>query len=318
MTTPASAHDRSQVHILGAASALGAPHPGSAQAPAALRDAQLVRSLAEAGVEAQWARMLHPAAPAGEGHDMHSLLKLNGNFARSLADAVATLPSGVFPVVLGGDHAIATGTWRGVGRRLGHAPGLIWIDAHLDSHTARTTHSGNIHGMPLAALLGEGDASLAAIPGPALDPRRTCIIGARAWEAEESKLLQRLGVRVFGMDELYARGLPTVFGDALDIVRAGPHGFGVSLDLDAIEPLALPAVTCPEANGIDPAVLVATLRSLREYDDFVAFELVEYRPDLDHTGESARWIAKFIAAALGPRPDRCKSAINDAQSLCQQ
>ena len=171
--------------------------------------------------------------------------------------------------------------------------------------------------MPLAALLGEGDAALAAIPGPTLDPQRTCIIGARAWEAEELALLQRLGVRVFTMDEVHARGLAAVFRDALDIVRAGVPGFGLSLDLDAIEPSSLPAVTCPEVGGIDPAALVAVLHRLRACEDFVALELVEYRPDLDPEGDSAQWIAAFAAAALGPRPKRCKSAMKHASSLCQ-
>lgn len=317
MTISAAARSGPQVHILGAACALGAPHEGSAHAPAALRSAQLMRSLIAAGVDAQWADTLHPAADAGNAFDMHTRLELNGAFARTLADAVAALPTGVLPFVLGGDHAIASGTWRGVGRRLGHAPGLIWIDAHLDSHTALTTHSGNIHGMPLAALLSEGDAALTAIAGPALDPQRTCIIGARVWEAEEHALLQRLGVRVFTMDEVHARGLAAVFCDALDIVRAGAAGFGLSLDLDAIEPSALPAVTCPEVGGIDPAALVAVLHRLRACEDFVALELVEYRPDLDPEGDSAQWIAAFAAAALGPRPERCKSAMKRAPSLCQ-
>ena len=317
MTISAAAGNAPRVHILGAACALGAPHAGSAHAPSALRSAQLMRSLIAAGVDAQWVDTLHPVADTDDAFDMRTRLELNGAFARALANAVAALPAGAFPFVLGGDHAIASGTWRGVGRRLGHAPGLIWIDAHLDSHTALTTHSGNIHGMPLAALLGEGDPALAAIAGPTLDPQRTCVIGARAWEAEERALLQRLGVRVFAMDEVRARGLAAVFCDALNIVRAGAPGFGLSLDLDAIEPSTLPAVTCPEVGGIDPAALVAALRHLRACEDFVALELVEYRPDLDPEGDSAHWIAAFAAAALGPRPERCKSAMKRAPSLCQ-
>ena len=317
MTISAVARNGPQVLILGAASALGAPHAGSAHAPAALRRAQLMHSLAAAGVNAQWAGTLHPATDTDDTADMRTRLELNGAFARTLADTLAALPAGALPFVLGGDHAIASGTWRGVGRRLGHAPGLLWIDAHLDSHTAFTTHSGNIHGMPLAALLGEGDTALTAIAGPTLDPLRTCVVGARAWEAEELALLQRLGVRVFTMDEVRARGLAAVFCDALDIVRAGARGFGLSLDLDAIEPAALPAVTCPEVGGIDPAALVVALRRLRGCEDLVALELVEYRPDLDPAGDSAHWIVEFAAAALGPRPQRCKSAMEPAQSLCQ-
>jgi len=306
MKIAACARSDARIHILGAASALGAPHPGSALAPDALRAGELMPRLAAAGGQAEWTRTLHPPALLDDARDMVSRLKANGDFARALADAILALPSGAFTFVLGGDHAVASGTWRGVGRRLGGAPGLIWIDAHLDSHTALTTHSGNIHGMPLAALLGEGDDALTQIPGPTLDPQRTCIIGARAWEPEELERLQRLGVRIFAMNEVRQRGLAVVFEEALAIARAGGHGFGISLDLDAINPLALPAVSCPEAGGIDPAVLLATLPAVRHCDDFVALEIVEYRPDLDPKAHSARWIAEFAAAALGA--DGCEFA----------
>ncbi|WP_051020048.1 ornithine--oxo-acid transaminase, partial [Thauera linaloolentis] len=217
-----------------------------------------------------------------------------------LADRIAALAADAVPLVLGGDHAVAAGTWRGIARRAGHAPGLVWVDAHLDSHTATTTHSGNIHGMPLAALLGEGDAALAGVPGLPLDPARTCIVGARAWEPEERQLLERLGVRIFDMAEIARRGLTAVFRDALAIARAQGSGFGLSLDLDALDPQALPAVTCPEASGLDPRELADALLALRGCDDFLALEIVEYRPDLDADGRCARWIAEFAAAALGP------------------
>ena len=298
MTTPAPV--RSRIHILGAASALGAPHPGAALAPQALRTGGLTRSLVATGLEVEWGTTLHPPALAADGCDMHPRLEANAVFARSLADAIAHLPSGAFPLVLGGDHAIAAGTWRGVGRRLGHAPGLIWIDAHLDSHTAATTHSGNIHGMPLAALLGEGDAALTAIPGPTLDPKHCCIIGARAWEPEELALLQRKGVRIFSMNEVQQRGLNVVFAEALANARSHGCGFGLSIDLDALDPIALPAVTCPEPGGIAPAELAAILPTLRTCADFVALEIVEYRPDLDPDGHSARWVTALASAALAP------------------
>lgn len=308
----------SLISIIGAASALGAPHAGAAAAPAALQAGALARRLAAIGPRVEWAATLRPTAaeqaspPAPDhphasataihtGSDMASRIDANAAFARRLADHVAALPEGSFPLVLGGDHAIAAGTWRGVGRRRGRAPGLIWIDAHLDSHTDATTHSGNIHGMPLAALLGAGHEALTGIAGPALDPARTCIIGARAWEPEEQALLAALGVRVFAMDEVRARGLAAVFCDALTIARGDPQaGFGVSLDLDALDPQALPAVTCPEAGGLDPRALADMLLGLRACADFVALEIVEYRPDLDPDHRSADWIAEFACAALGP------------------
>lgn len=304
------------ISIIGAASALGAPHAGSAAAPAVLQEGALARRLAAIGPSVEWARTLLPtdaerapctAEAAAEADTasaptrMAPRIAANAGFARRLADHIAALPAGSFPLVLGGDHAIAAGTWRGVGRRRGRAPGLIWIDAHLDSHTDATTHSGNIHGMPLAALLGVGHAALTGIPGPTLDPARTCIVGARAWEPEEQALLAGLGVRVFDMVEIRARGLPAVFCDALSIARADPEaGFGVSLDLDALDPQGLPAVTCPEAEGLDPRAIADVMLSLRACADFIALEIVEYRPDLDPDHRSADWIIEFATAALGP------------------
>lgn len=290
------------VSIIGAASALGAPDPGSAGAPAVLQARPLVRRLRAIGSSAEWVETLAPsAATPAPGSTMDVGMEVCARFARRLADHLAALPAGHFPLVIGGDHAIATGTWRGIGRARGRAPGMVWIDAHLDSHTDATTHSGNIHGMPLAALFGLGHAALAGIRGPALDPARTCVVGARIWEAEERHLLDSLGVRVFTMDEIRARGLGAVFCDALTIARADPEaGFGLSLDLDALDPQAFPAVTCAEPGGIDPRTLADTLLGLRACADFIALEIVEYRPDLDANGRSADWIAEFATAALGP------------------
>nr|WP_282099923.1 ornithine--oxo-acid transaminase [Thauera aromatica] len=291
----------STVAILGAASALGAPHAGPAGGPEALRHAAVAQRLNAIGIATEWLEPLHPLPPSSPAAGMNARIEACAEFARRLADCLVALPAGRFPLVLGGDHAIATGTWRGLGRRCGRAPGLIWIDAHLDSHTEHSTHSGNIHGMPLAALLGTGHPALTAIPGPALDPARTCIIGARAWEPEEQALLARLGVRVFEMSEIERRGLAAVFVEAMAIARADTEaGFGLSLDLDALDPQAFPTVTCPEAGGLDPHVLAEALMRLRSCPDLVGLEIVEYRPDLDPGRHGAQWVAEFAAAALGP------------------
>lgn len=288
--------------IIGAASALGAPPSGAADGPESLRLHGFPERLANAGILAEWTETVRPLEHPPDDADMATRLRANAAFAHRLADHVAALDPAYFPLVIGGDHAIAVGTWRGIARRAGGAPGLIWIDAHLDSHTDQSTHSGNIHGMPLAALLGEGDPTLAGVPGPRLDPARVCIIGARAWEPEERERLDRLGVRIFDMAEIHTRGLPTVFSNALSIVRAagGQTGFGLSLDLDALDPIALPAVTCPEGAGIAPQALADVLLTLRSCGDFIGMEITEYRPDLDPDGSGARWVAELACAALGP------------------
>ncbi|ANQ83465.1 hypothetical protein dqs_0388 [Azoarcus olearius] len=298
---PSGPHDR--VHIVGAAFALGAPHGGSADGPEALRHAMLPERLRTTGITGTWLEPLRPLRTPPPDAPMEERLAAVGEYCARLAEQIAGLPEDGFPLVLGGDHAVAIGTWRGVARRQGGAPGLIWIDAHLDSHTDQSTWSGNIHGMPLAALLGEGAPALTAIPGPRLDPARVCIIGARDWEPAERERLDRLGVRVFDIAEVRERGLPTVFCEALTLARSGhgrDGGFGVTLDLDALDPLAVPAVTCPTPDGIDPQQLVDVFHTLRSCGDFVGLEIVEYRPDLDPDGHSAALTARLVAAALGP------------------
>lgn len=288
--------------IIGAASALGAPFPGNADAPDALQRSGLCERLTNAGIHCVWSETLRPLDLPEAATDMDARLRANAAFAQRLSSHLAALEAGRFPLVLGGDHAVAVGTWRGIGRRLGSAPGLLWIDAHLDSHTADSTHSGNIHGMPLAALLGLGHSSLTEVAGPRFDPSRVCIVGARAWEPEERTRLHQLGVRVFDIDQIHRRGLPTVFCEALSIVRGsdGQSGFGVSIDLDALDPAAIPAVSCPEPDGLDPQALADVLLTLRNCGDLVGLEIVEYRPDLDSGGQVARWVAELAQAALGP------------------
>ena len=213
---------------------------------------------------------------------MNERLGTVSNLLHDLADIVAqTCDDGALPLVLGGDHIVGAGTWRGVARAL--APrgklGLIWIDAHLDAHTPQTTHTGNIHGMPLAALLGIGDETLTGLPGPHLDPAHVTIIGARSWEPEELKLLQKLGVKIFFMPEVKTRGLAAVLCDAMSIVRNGTAGFGVSVDLDTMDCAKLPATTCLVPDGIDPQELVDALHGLRNCADLAGLEIVEYVPE---------------------------------------
>jgi len=298
---PPGPHAR--LRIIGAASALGTPLPGTAAGPEALRATPFLQRLAEAGIAAEWVETLKPRLAPPPSAAMAERLAANGEFMVRLADRIAALEPDTFPLIIGGDHAIAVGTWRGIARRQSHAPGLVWVDAHLDSHTETSTHSGNIHGMPLAALIGEGPPALVDVPGPLLDPARICIIGARDWESEEYERLTRLGVRIFDMADVRRRGFGTLFAEALRIARGKPGeegGFGVSIDLDALDPLAVPAVTCPTADGIAPQALADALLTLRSCGDFVGLEIVEYSPQLDTDGSSARWTAEFAAAALGP------------------
>jgi arginase len=214
------------------------------------------------------------------------------------------LQGGHFPLVVGGDHSCAIGTWSGVHRALAnHGPvGLIWIDAHMDSHTFATTPSGQIHGMPLACLLGHGETALTRIGGAEakLRPEQVCLIGVRSYEAGEAALLHRLGVRVYDMDEIRRRGLAEVFEEALAIVRQGTAGFGVSVDLDALDPGEEPGVGTPVAGGLRRAELADALSHLRGDPAFVAMEIVEYNPRRDRRHATAD-AAGALLDAITPR-----------------
>ncbi len=286
------------VHCLGIASDLGTSLPGCAEAPEILHQAGFAAELSRTGRQTLWRATLEPPA-AGDREERVAVL------CERLAEEVgATLAAGALPLVLGGDHACAIGTWRGAARALAERGplGLIWIDAHLDAHTPGTTPSGNLHGMPLACLLGEGDPRLAA--GPPLDPRHVCVLGARSWEPEEAALLARLGVRVISNADVRRRGLAAALDEARCIAGAGTAGYGLTLDLDAVDPLDAPGVGTPVETGLAAAELLAALRRLRGDPRLVALEIAEYNPRLDAAGRTARLVAAVAAAALAPNAEQ--------------
>lgn len=187
-----------------------------------------------------------------------------------------------FPITLGGDHTSAIGTYSGLAHQHTGNIGLIWLDAHLDSHTPKTTHSSNTHGMPLAVLLGHGDARLTSIAhkGAKLNPKHVCVIGARDYEDEEHALLNKLGVKIFYMDDVNTRGLENVFLEALQIVNNGTDGFGISFDLDVIDPNDAPGTGVQVPNGILAAELLEQLRTIPK-ERLLGIDITEFNPTLD-------------------------------------
>lgn len=243
-----------------------------------------------------WDRTLFPV-----GDRSLSVTNRVAGLCRHLADEVAlTLASGQFPVVVGGDHSVAIGTWSGVARHVAAPVGLLWIDAHMDSHTPETTYSGAIHGMPLACLLGQGDKRLLDIglTGGQLIPAHTVVFGARSFEPEEAEFLERMRVRVFGEEEIERDGFRAAFDAALAIVRGAPNGFGISIDLDAIDPSIAPGVGSPEPDGLTAADVLAGLDELADNENLLCLEIVEYNPDRDRHGITAKLIGGLIKEIL--------------------
>ena len=207
-----------KIRILGSACALGGPDAGCAEGPDEL--VRLARSDLP-GLDwphASWGPVLR--AQAAEGEPLSLIAELCGRLARHTCAAVR---QGEIPVVLGGDHSCAVGTWSGVARALGpRGPlGLIWIDAHMDSHTPQTSPSGLAHGMPLAALLGFGDRRLTECMGggPRVAAPHVCVIGVHDFEPEEARLLKQLGAHLFSMADIRRRGLGAILDEAIALVR---------------------------------------------------------------------------------------------------
>lgn len=287
-----------QIELIGAAWGLGGADPGCAEAPAVLAP-MLAQRLAECGVPSFAGPMLRPAPT--ERRKQFAVSKLCGLLAAAVADARRR---GRLPCVLGGDHSCAGGTWSGVARTLRGELGLVWVDAHMDSHTPATSHTGRLHGMPLAWLLGQDDDPLYGLATGVLEPQHLCLIGVHSFEPEEDERLRRLGVRVIFMQEIRERGIDAVLDEALDIATAGTSGFGISIDLDVVTPEEAPNVGTPVAGGVSSAELARALEEIAGRPGLAAVELVEYSPRLDRDGRTARVAIDLLTAALcGPRED---------------
>jgi arginase len=266
------------IELIGAAWGLGGADPGCAEAPEALIP-RLRERLAQSGAEVSLGPMLRPSTK--ERRKEAAVSKLNAALASAV---VAAMRQARVPCVIGGDHSCAGGTWVGVARMVQGELGLIWID--------------RLHGMPLAWLLGQADDDLYGLSAGVVDPEHVALIGVRSYEPEEKERLDRLGVRVFHIEEVARRGLDTVCDEALRIATAGTSGFGISIDLDAVTPEEAPGVGTPVPEGIAAAELARALHRLGSRPDLVALELAEYLPRLDPDGRSARVAIDLLLAAL--------------------
>jgi arginase len=284
-----------RIRIIGVASGLGAQDQACEDGPVAFHRSQAWHAL-ENYPRVDWGKTIFPPEASG----LSTVARIAG-VCRDLADEVAlALNEEAFPVILGGDHSIAIGTWGGAARFAGAPLGLLWIDAHLDSHTPETSYSGAVHGMPLACLLGWGDKRLLNIGlnGAQLSPAHTVVLGVRSCEPEEIDFLQARGVRMINSEEIIQRGFAECLNEAIAIVASAPAGFGITLDLDAIDPVLAPGVGSPEPEGLWDGDVVLALRRLAIQPGLRAMEIVEYNPDRDRRGVTADLISDLIEEVL--------------------
>lgn len=302
-----SPHRAMQIAIGNVHLDLGAGRRGVDMGPSAIHLAGLVPQLRALGHEVvESFEVLVPSQEMVDpGEPRARFLPHIADACRRLADKVeSACEQGRFPVVLGGDHSVAIGTVSGLARfyrKRGERIGIVWIDAHTDMNTPDSSPSGNVHGMPLSVLLGNGPAELVAIAGdePALDPRHVCIIGARDIDLAEREVVKRSGVRVYTMSELDERGTAVCVREAIERASEGTVGVHLSFDLDGVDPEHAPGVGTPVPGGLDLRESHLVCEKVAQTGKLVGIEMVELNPVLDHsnvTGNLAVWL---ILSALG-------------------
>jgi arginase len=210
------------------------------------------------------------------------------------------------PISIGGDHSMAAGTVSGVSefyRRRGQRVGLIWLDAHSDINTPETSPSGNVHGMPLAALMGLGPSELGDIFGfaPKISPENCVIVGVRDVDAHEVQNIRRAGIEVFTMRDIDERGMRTVTEEALRLAGRGTAGYHISLDMDWIDPEDAPGVGTPVRGGATYREAHLAMEIIADHGRTTSFDIVEVNPVIDEKNRTADLACELAASLFGKK-----------------
>jgi arginase len=215
----------------------------------------------------------------------------------------ASIRAGHFPLTLGGDHSLSLGSVRGAARH--KTLGVIWIDAHADFNTAATTPTGNIHGMPLAALAGYGDPRLVTLGDEhrraTLNPAHIAIVGVRQLDPGERDLLREAGVTVLGMEQIDRISLYQALARAIDAASRGTDGIYLSFDLDSLDPLHAPGVGTPVPGGLTYREAHLACEMVAETGRLMGMDLVEVNPILDERNRTAALAVELALSAVGQR-----------------
>jgi arginase len=295
------------VRVVGAPMDLGADRRGVDMGPSAIRYAGLAEALEGLGLTCtDGGDIAVPRPEAAEAdHDFGGgrvkYLRATGGVCEDLAATVAdTVADGELPLVLGGDHTVAIGTANGLARN--SDPGVLWLDAHGDFNVPATTPSGNIHGMALAAVLGDGPFAGEAWADAGVDPANVAMVGARDLDDRERDRLRESEVTVFPVADIDERGIATVLREALDVATGG-NALQVSLDLDALDPDEAPGVGTPVRGGVTYREAHTAMELVHEHagGELAALELVEVNPILDQHNRTAELAVELAASTLGQR-----------------
>jgi len=293
-----------RVHLLGVPMDLGAGRRGVDMGPSALRLAGLAPALAATGhtvtdlgnVEVPVPESLSDAP----GHDGRAryLSTIAATCAAAAGRLATSLPEGAIGVALGGDHSVSMGTVPGMAR--GARTGVIWIDAHSDLHTPTTSASGNVHGMPVAHLLGLGHPSLLPAGGWRVSPAELVYIGLRSVDPPEREAIRRLGITAFSMKEIDQLGIAAVAAAALEHLE-GVDRLHVSFDADSLDPAIAPGVGTPVSGGLTYREAHLLMELLADDGRVAGVDLVEVNPILDVGNKTAKIVVEVAASLLGKR-----------------
>ncbi|OFW02708.1 MAG: arginase [Acidobacteria bacterium RIFCSPLOWO2_02_FULL_68_18] len=295
------------VHIIGVPLDLGAGRRGVDMGPSALRIAGMGDQIAALGRTVVDKGDLPAPIPETQ-RPADTRKKYAKDIARvchKLFDlALKSLDAGALPLVLGGDHSLAAGSvassaaW--VRRTCSRPLGLLWIDAHGDMNTPDTTTSGNVHGMPLAALLGNEPAELASIGfSPSVLPQHTVLVGIRNLDEREKERIRQSGVHVFTMKDIDRDGIASVAERALALAADGTGGIHVSFDMDVCDPSFAPGVGTPVKGGLDYREAHMVMEMVADSRRLVALDLAEINPTLDLRNTTAEFATELALSAFG-------------------
>jgi arginase len=298
-----------KVRIIGVPMDLGQSRRGVDMGPSALRSAGLQAAIKKLGVTVEDIGNLEVKQP-----EEMSIGEKRAKYLQEIAETCADVAKVVdkclqeefLPLVLGGDHSIAAGVAAGVSnfyRQQKKDIGYIWLDAHGDMNIPDSSPSGNVHGMPLASIMGYGASELTELMGfkPKAEPANIVIVGARDLDAHERKIAKKSGVHVFTMRDIDERGMREVMADAIKHAMDDTAGIAVSLDMDFVDPADAPGVGTPVRGGVTYREAHLAMEMIADSEAMVSLEVVEINPILDEHNRTALLGVELVLSALGQK-----------------
>lgn len=291
---------KDNIHVIGIQMDLGASKRGVNMGPLAIRYTGLMEKLSELGFSAVDKGDIVAGEPETENPKMKNfkpIFEANKSLFEKVTD---TLSHGALPVILGGDHCVAAGSIAATRNHYNNI-GIIWVDAHGDFNSDETSHSGNMHGMPLSAVTGFGPEKMVAFAEKIkyVDPNHVAVVGGRDIDPDERKRMSESGVHVFSIHDVDRLGMTEVMNRAIEVAGSGTDGIHVSFDVDAITPQEAPGVGTPVHSGLTVREAFLAAELVAESGKLIALDMVEINPILDERNRTGILACELILAFLG-------------------